>query len=178
MSRMNDIEITEAAISDKPTLRQLLGLYQYDFSEFEGTDVGPHGVYGYRYLDHYWTEPDRHPYLIRVGGQLAGFALVNRRAVSGEDRWSLAEFFVMRKYRRRGIGGYAATYVFDLWPGKWEVAQVASHPGSSVFWRKVIQRYMRGGFEERQAEWGGQHSPVQLFDNSGHGTAREEGVKW
>ena len=177
MSLRAGIEIVEAAIDDKPILRQLLELYQYDFSEFEGTDVGPHGVYGYRYLDHYWTEPDRHPYLIRVDSRLAGFALVNRHAASGEDRRSLAEFFVMRKYRGRGVGEFAATRVFDLWPGKWEVAQVASHPGSSAFWRKVIRRYTRGEFEERQAEWGGQHGPVQLFDNSGRAAVGEEGAE-
>ena len=32
-------------------------LYRYDFSEFDGADVGSHGEYGYRYLDHYWAEP-------------------------------------------------------------------------------------------------------------------------
>jgi len=167
MADRTELEITEATLSDKPILRQLLELYQYDFSEFERTDVGPHGVYGYRYLDHYWTEPDHHPYLIRVGGQLAGFALVNRHTVSGRDRWSLAEFFVMRRFRGRGIGESAAVHVFGLWPGKWEVRQVASHPGSSAFWRKVLRRYMQGGFEERQAEWDGQYGLLQLFDNSG-----------
>lgn len=170
---MTGLEIVEAAFGDKPILRQLLELYQYDFSEFDGTDVGPHGVYDYRYLDHYWTEPYRHPYLIRVAGQLAGFALVNRHNVSGEDCRSIAEFFVMRKYRGQGIGEYAATYIFGLWPGRWEVAQIASHPGSSAFWRKVIRRYTCGEFEERQAEWGGQHGLVQLFNNSRHEAARE-----
>ena len=175
MSPTPNIEISEASLNDKPVLRRLLELYQYDFSEFEGTDVGPHGLYGYGYLNHYWTEPDRHPYLIRVDSRLAGFVLVNRHGVSGEDRWTVAEFFVMRKYRGRGVGEYAAAHVFDLWPGKWEVTQEAAHPGSSAFWRKVIGRYMRGAFEERQAEPGGQHGPGQLFDNSGHAAERAGG---
>src|SRR2546428_3149200 len=47
----------------RPVLRRLVELYLYDFSEFDGADVGPHGEYGYRYLDHYWTDPDRHAFL-------------------------------------------------------------------------------------------------------------------
>lgn len=86
MITAHDIQVREAAADEKPILRQLLELCEYDFSEFEGTDAGPHGFYGSRYLDHYWTEAGRHPYLIRVDGNLAGFMLVNRHAVSGEDR--------------------------------------------------------------------------------------------
>lgn len=86
MTSASDVQVREAAADEKPILRQLLELYEYDFSEFEGTDVGPHGFYGYRYLDHDWTEPDRHPYLIRVDDNLAGFVLVNRHTVSGQGR--------------------------------------------------------------------------------------------
>ncbi len=162
-----NMTIREAALEEKPILRQLLELYKYDFSEFDGADVGPHGFFGYKYLDHYWTEPDRHPYLISAGGQLAGFALVNRYAASGEDRWSLGEFFVMRKYRRQGIGEYAAACVFDLWPGKWEVNQIAAHSASTDFWRKVIGRYTHGQYVEQ----GSHQGPIQLFDNSDYAPA-------
>ena len=165
-SKATNIEVREAAFAEKPILRQLLELYEYDLSEFEGSDIGPHGFYGYRYLDHYWTEADRHPYLIRVAGQIAGFALVNRHGVSGEDRWTIAEFFVLKKYRGQGVGEYAAAHVFDLRPGKWEVGQLAAHPGSHTFWRKVIRRYTNGRYEERQADAGSGFGPIQLFDNT------------
>lgn len=160
------VQVAEAAADEKPLLRRLLELYRHDMSEFDGADLSPHGLYGYRYLDHYWTEPDRHPYLIRVGGQLAGFALVNRHTVSGEDRWSLAEFFVMRKYRGLGVGELAATHVFGLHSGAWEVKQLAAHPGSHAFWRKVIARYTGGRYEERQAQAPSDIGPVQTFDIS------------
>ncbi len=192
MATSDNIQINEATLDEKPILRQLLELYEYDFSEFERTDVGPHGIYGYRYLDHYWTEPDCHPYLIRVDGQLAGFVLVNRHGASGQARWSLAEFFVMRKYRKQGVGEFAATFVFNLWPGEWEVSQAASHPGSTAFWRKVIGRYTGGGLEERQGEAGKGEAGkgeagkgeagkgeagkgmIQLFDSPGHAQEQEE----
>jgi hypothetical protein len=62
-----DIEIQQAFLEDKTILRNLLELYVYDFSEFDQSDVDVHGLYGYERLDHYWTEPERHPFIIRVG---------------------------------------------------------------------------------------------------------------
>jgi predicted acetyltransferase len=98
-----------------------------------GWDVDEHGVFGYQYLDHYWTEPDRHPFFIRADGYLAGFALV--RAGSPHD---MAEFFVMRKYRRGGIGISAARMVFERFPGEWQVRQLAANAGGTAFWRTAI----------------------------------------
>jgi predicted acetyltransferase len=66
------IEVLKATLHDKPVLRNLMELYQYDFSEIEGEDAGDFGLFGYRYLDHYWTESGRHPFLIKVDGKLAG----------------------------------------------------------------------------------------------------------
>lgn len=78
----------------------------------------------------------------------------------------------MRKYRRRGVGALAATFVFDPHPGAWEVMQVAPHPGSTAFWRKVIGSYTDRRYEERQGEGLGL-GPIQLFDNAGYTAKRE-----
>src|SRR5581483_9979360 len=101
------IEVIEAREADRSVLRHLLELYRYDFSEFDGADVDLHGEYGYRYLDHYWTEAERHPFLMRSDGKWVGLALV--RSGSPHD---MAEFFVMRKYRRSGLGRTAARELF------------------------------------------------------------------
>lgn len=53
------------------------------------------------FLDHYWTEAGRHPYFIRVDGTLAGFVLIREIAMA---YYSVAEFFVMKKYRNQGVG--------------------------------------------------------------------------
>ena len=83
------------------------------------------------------------------------------------DIMHVSEFFIMRKYRRRGAGGEAARRMFDLFPGRWEVSEMAANLPAQAFWRKVIGAYTNGRFEERQwdnARWRG---PVQWFDNSG-----------
>ena len=68
--------MSTAEEADKPVLRRLIELYRYDFSEFDGRDLDVHGEFGYRYLDNYWNDAERHPFLFKVGGRWAGFALL------------------------------------------------------------------------------------------------------
>ena len=145
-----NVEVPRATLQEKPILQNLMELYQYDFTEIEGTDVGASGLFGYSYLDHYWTDPGRYPFLVKVDGKVAGFVLVNRHSYlsSNDETMAIAEFFIMRKYRRRGVGEQVATRVFDLFPGKWEVQQTEQNAGGRAFWRKVIGRYTAGRFEE------------------------------
>lgn len=133
--------------SGKSVMRRMLELYLYDFSEFTHDDLDEHGEFGYRYLDHYWaTNPDdeRFPFFIRVGGKICGFALVRLKG----GRYSMAEFFVMRAYRRGGIGSQAARAVFDRFPGDWDVWQLASNLAAQAFWRKVVGDFSGGAFTE------------------------------
>jgi predicted acetyltransferase len=130
---MPDVDVRPATIDEKPVVGHLFELYAHDFSELNGVDVDERGVYGYAYLDTYWTEPERHPFLIRVDGRLAGFALV--RALPPHD---MAEFFVMRKYRRGGVGVQAARSVFARFPGEWQVREIDANVGAVSFWRRAI----------------------------------------
>jgi len=168
------LDLTPASELERPVLRQLMELYLYDFSEFDLADVGPYGLYEYPYLDQYWTEPDRHPFLLRVEGQLTGFALVmHYNYLTGERdpahgaAWVIAEFFIMRKYRRQGLGQAAACQLFDRFSGAWQVAQLRENTPATTFWRKVIDRYTAGKYQEQELDderWCG---PVQVFQSHG-----------
>lgn len=160
-----NIEVTPAATAERPIMRQLMELYQYDFSEFDGSDIGPFGLYDYPYLDHYWVDPERSPFLVRVNGSLAGFVLVARyNYLNGQkDTLVLAEFFIMRKYRHKGVGEYVARHIFDHFPGNWQVAQITENLGATAFWRKVITRYTHDNFQERDLNNDRWHGPIQMF---------------
>lgn len=70
-----DIKIVPIEEKDKQILANLLELYEYDFSEFSNSDLDENGRYGYKYLDNYWQEENRHPFFIKVDDKLAGFVL-------------------------------------------------------------------------------------------------------
>jgi len=159
-----NIGIQQAALEEKSILRNLLELYEYDSSEFEPRDLDVHGLFGYRWLDHYWTEAGRFPFIVRVEGQLAGLVLVRTLDETENDNtYSMAEFFILRKYRRQGVGQFVAQRIFDLFPGQWNVAQVENNHAAQRFWRKIISEYTQGNFHEigsNNEEWKG---PIQTF---------------
>jgi len=160
-----DIKLEKASIEEKSILRNLMELYNYDFTEFDPDDVNEHGLFGYKYLDHYWTEENRYPFLIRVNEKLAGFVLVRKVGVNSLDNdiFSIAEFFVMKKYRKNGVGKRVANRVFDEFRGEWNVAQIENNLPAQHFWRKVISEYTQDQFEEvTQTDWDG---PIQRFVN-------------
>jgi predicted acetyltransferase len=120
---------------------------------------------GLAYHDHYWIDTDRHPYLIRVDGKLAVFVLIRLETLKdGRRRTNMSEFFIMRKYRRQGIGRAVASHMFDLYPGNCEVAQLLCNHAAIAFWRKVIGDYTGGQFEE--ATWEDRFV-AQTFDSPG-----------
>jgi len=143
-----DIKIIPVDRVQQSVLRQLMELYDYDFSEFTKEDVNEHGLYGYGYLDRYWAEETRHPFFIMVDGNYAGFVLVSKfhgcRYTKNENAHSIDEFFVMRKYRRMNVGNFAAKYVFDLFKGEWEVRVLHENKPALPFWNKTINEYTNG----------------------------------
>jgi len=162
------VTIERIPVEHKSVLRQLMELYDYDFSEYSGADVNEHGLYGYGRVDHYWTAESRIPYFIKVGGKHAGFVLVGHYVPEGTTSpiWAINEFFIMRKYRRRGIGTYVACRVFDMHRGSWQVSQVCDNDISLLFWERVISDYTNGAYEKRRAFRYGFDRQFITFDNS------------
>ncbi len=169
------LEVLPATAVDATALRNLMQLYHYDFSEIVGldgddNDLDEHGLFREVYVDRHVTDPDRAAFLVRVDGRLAGFCLVANQSYFGPDPGNtheIAEFFVVRKYRRLGVGAEVARQVFERFPGRWEVAQVPENTAAQAFWRKVIGEYTGGRYEEHVLDSERWKGPVQVFEN-GH----------
>ena len=160
------IEIIEAAAAEAPVVERLLQLYQYDFSEIEGGVVDDTGTYRYTSLHGYWAEPEHHAFLVRVDGELAGLVLVKPAwpGLAEPGTRLVDEFFVMRKYRRRGVGRDIAQRIFDRLPGKWVLQETPHNVAAQAFWRGVLGKYTGGRFEDVIVEG----RPTQRFDSVAH----------
>ena len=137
------IRVIPAAAEQAPILANLLELYAHDFSEFRNLEIAEDGRFGYPSLPLYWSQPNRHPFLVRADGKLAGLVLVKRGSeVSGNDVvWDMAEFFVLRGWRRRGIGTQAAHEVWRRFPGAWEVRVIQVNAPAQHFWTGAISAF-------------------------------------
>ncbi len=137
------IEVIPATPEQETIFANLLQLYIHDFSEFHDVPLGPDGRFSYPDLPRYWREPDRHPFLLHADGKLAGFALVKKApsASGAEMVWDLAEFFVLRAYRRQGVGLEAARQVWSKFPGQWQVRVMESNRPAQLFWAHAIAKF-------------------------------------
>ena len=137
------ITIESIAVEQKSVFVQMMELYNYDFSEFSNDDLNEYGYFGYSRIDDYWNEEGRYPFFVRVDGKLAGLVLVRSCSeyMDLQRPHNIAEFFIMKKYRRKGVGRVAAMKIFDMFPGGWEVSQWANNLPAQNFWKQVISEY-------------------------------------
>lgn len=138
-----NISIESILIEQKSVFIQMMELYNYDFSEFSDDDINEYGYFGYSHIDDYWNEEGRYPFFIRVDEKLAGLVLVRSCCEYNNlsDSHSIAEFFVMKKYRRKGVGKVAAMKIFDMFPGGWEISQWSNNLPAQNFWKQIISEY-------------------------------------
>jgi len=159
------VSLRPATEDERPALENLVELYCYDWSELSHLDVREDGRFAALELAQYWRDDWRHPFVLVVEEKFAGFALILERSrLTGTSGvFDMAEFFVMRRYRRQGVGRAAAFSAFDRFRGPWEVRQRQENPAATGFWRSVIGEYTDGRYLETPVattEWIG---VVQTF---------------
>src|SRR5205809_782930 len=132
------IEVLAAIERDLPVVRNMTDYYVYDMSEHCGWDFAETGrIGGVDDIADYWATHDHFAFLVRVDGKLAGFALVSRLSDEPTPLHDVGEFFVVRKYRRRGVGRTVARTLFDRFPGRWQVRQLEANTPAVDFWRRM-----------------------------------------
>ncbi|ULQ58630.1 GNAT family N-acetyltransferase [Brucepastera parasyntrophica] len=150
-----NISMAPVSKDEKEILKNLLEKYEYEFSQYNNCDVNSLGLYGYDYLDYYWTEENRFIYFIKADDKLAGFVMISDYPeINIETNYSVSEFFVMHKYRKSGIGTFAAKYIFDKYKGAWQLRYHPENRTSKLFWNKVVREYTNGNYKiiENNAE--------------------------
>ncbi|HEX5264923.1 MAG TPA: GNAT family N-acetyltransferase [Phenylobacterium sp.] len=155
MTATPKVELEPCGRERRQTLVNLFQLYCHDFSEQwfdrpEGELDEEGRLEEYTLLDNYWSEPRHEAMLIRTGGRLVGFVLVNDHSHSGLPLdFQIAEFFVARKHRRSRVGKAAALAVIGARPGLWELAVARRNVGAQHFWRGVAADIAGDNVEER-----------------------------
>lgn len=142
-----NFEIIPVSYDEKQILSNLLEKYNYEFSQYDERDVNDFGLYGYKYLDNYWTENRRHAFFIKVNKKLAGFVMVRKLDEADKNTYSISEFFIMYKYRRLGLGRYSAYKMFDMFKGDWGFFYHKKNETSKHFWHNIVNEYTNGNYK-------------------------------
>jgi predicted acetyltransferase len=142
----SDFTITKIGPESDLILRNLFEHYIHDMAEWFEIDTQPDGSYSYD-TSSIWAK-GYDAYLAKLGDSLAGFAIIG-----DADDWlsegacDVHEFFVIRRYRRSGLGFKMATFLWNERPGEWLVRVLETNPAVG-FWRRIIATYSGGAFQE------------------------------
>ena len=153
------VNLVKADLKKKDVLRKMLLAYQREIKREKQPEE-------YKYLDNYWKKNNHFPFFITVNDEIAGFILVNDFCIVEKGSKSVSEFFVKEEYRHQEIGRQAAKMTFDLFPGKWEIRQLANNFKAQAFWKAIIKDYTDNNFKEILLDNKKWHGPMQIFDNS------------
>jgi predicted acetyltransferase len=145
-----DLAISRIGPEADALLRNLFEHYCHDMSEWFDFDTGADGSYSHDTASVWAGEHEA--YLATIGGSIAGFALIGSASdwlgdIVARD---VHEFFVMRRFRRRGVGRRMATLLWNGHPGEWLVRVFEANAPAVVFWRDAISGYSLGSYREEQ----------------------------
>ena len=133
------VTIVEATVNDKPKFEHLLDPYLSELKTYREFNVGATDSKTYPYLDSYWNEEGRHPYLFYYKNELAGFSFIRDTRSNESMASQVAEFYVVPKKRGIGIGQEAAFAIFEIFPGHWELQVHHKNYQAIGFWEKCIK---------------------------------------
>lgn len=144
-------DLYEVEVKDKDIIYNLMQLYTYELSFFEDETTNftllDNGLFTVsKYIELYWKESNRHPYLLKCDDEIAGFVLVR---LNEENMYEIAEFFVINKYRKMGAGTFMANKMFDKYKGKWEIRTLLKNKRAQEFWRKVVSNASNCNYKEQ-----------------------------
>jgi predicted acetyltransferase len=143
-------------------LRNLFEHYCHDMSEWFDVDTLADGSYSYDTASVWASEHE--VYLATAGSSIAGFAVIGSAAdwLGDIGAWDVDEFFVLRKFRRRGVGKQMAALVWNGHPGEWLVRVLEANAPAVLFWRTAV-----GSYKEERRVIDGRSWIFFRFDHAG-----------
>jgi predicted acetyltransferase len=105
-----------------------------------------------------------------IRGKYCGFALVQPDSVVSAKTgiWDMEDFFIMRRYRRRGLGTELARQVWQKHPGQWEIRVLDGNTSALRFWSAAATEQCKKTVTPGKAIVKGKQWHVLSFDVQKH----------
>jgi predicted acetyltransferase len=122
---VDEIKLIPATLEEYPIIQNMGRFYVYDMSEYlgkeEGWEMPQDGLYECIDFKKYWEDKNSFPFIARYQNEIVGFLIVDKKGSSAEIEFNMAQFFILRKFKNKGIGRFVAQKSFKKFPGIWEV---------------------------------------------------------
>ena len=148
------IELKILGEDEKHILKNLWSLYAHDLSEYRETlNILEDGTYLFPDFDLYFKEDYMHPILIKVDGKIGGFVLLIEPPYLKERYdYGIEEFFILKKYRKKGVGTQVINKIFNMYKGNyWYIILEKNIASRSMFLKLYKSSNIK--FEEKLIDW-------------------------
>lgn len=136
-----ELNIVPVDASNRATFDRLIQCYECEFSAITEKQPTAEGVFP---LDTH-LDDCHEGFLAYLGDIPVGFSVI---ALKPDECYEVCEFFIVPVFRKKHLGYHLTASVFDRYPGSWEVKQIAGADDAMAFWRKAIDRYTDGEYQE------------------------------
>jgi predicted acetyltransferase len=146
----SDLSLSKMGPESDLVLRNLFEHYVHDMAEWFDIDTKADGSYSYD-TSPIWRNGCE-AYLAKLGDSIAGFAIAGPAAEwpGGAGALDVREFFVIRRFRKHGVGSRMAGLLWGRHPGEWLVRVLEVNAPAVLFWRTAISSHSRNCFEEER----------------------------
>jgi predicted acetyltransferase len=144
------LQIVAATEANRHVYLNLLQCYEAEFSAITLKKPDADGLFE---LDTQLGEEIK-GLLLMVDGRPAAIAAI---ALKGSARYEVCEFYVVPSFRNSSTGMRFAHLIWTMYPGEWEIKQIAGAEYASRFWRKSITAFEQTAYEEDRFQdpyWG------------------------
>jgi predicted acetyltransferase/RimJ/RimL family protein N-acetyltransferase len=149
---LNKIHLVPASLEDYLVIQNMGRFYVYDMSEYLGKEIGwempNNGLYECIDFKKYWEAENAFPFLIHYKNELAGFLIIDKKGSELTIDFNVAQFFILRKFKNKGVGRFVAHQCFNKFRGSWEVMVIPGNEGAYCFWKSIIKKYTANHFIE------------------------------
>ena len=137
-----NITLRPIVAGEEAALARLFQLYCYDNSGWSGEALPADGRYDVcdASLATYVHAAGHTAHWIEVDGELAGFYITEPAMAGAVPVQEFSDFFILKKYRRRGVALEVVRRVLLGSAQTWMVAMFRDDAAATAFWRQVFAR--------------------------------------
>lgn len=166
------IKLISASLAQYPIIQNMTRFYVYDMSECMGFDpdwaLSEEGLYTCFDFKKYWHEPNTFPFLVKYDDELVGFVIIDKKGKFPQTDFNMTQFFIIKRFARKGVGTAVAEQCFKQFRGIWEVMVMPRNENAYRFWRRVIKEFTNHHFQEftkEVSQKGNEARNIFIFDS-------------
>jgi len=136
-----EIYLSPVQPSERDTLFMLNQYALFDESHTDNNEMHEGGLFHYPGFERYMSDPLWQAFFIREKGteKILGIAQIHAEVEHAAEGHYLAQFMVMPKYRKCGIGRKAAQLCLDMYDGYWEIHPSSGSGRTFSFWQMMVR---------------------------------------